>query len=210
MSENDPGTGATPTPVYVPDAGATPTPGSTGGVTPPEPSPGADVTLSPAPAPGEGDRRDADPAADSDADAQRDAALSAADLKTALTASRQAERKAARELKRYQDAERAREDANKTELQRAIERAETAEAQASKLEREKQAANVAAEFGLEPGWVEELFKDPDTRSMREHARRLQERLRGRSPGMDGGVRSLGVPTTPNVFEDQIRSAGRRP
>lgn len=208
MSESNPAAGVTPTPVYIPDTGAMPSREVTGGETPPEPSPGAGATPSPAPASGEGDRRDADPGADRDAEAQRDAALSADDLKNALSASRQAERKAARELKRYQDAERLREDANKTELERAVERANAAEARASALEREKHAATVASEFGIGP-WVEELLGDPDTRSMREHARRIQERLRGQSPGMDGGVRSLGVPSASPTFEDQIRGAVRR-
>lgn len=207
MSDQSPGAGAMPTPVYVPDTGAMPSREQTGGATPPEPSPGAGVTPSPAPASDDRDRRDADPAAERD-EGTRDATLSPDDLKAALTASRQAERKAARELKRLQDAEKARTDAEKSDIERATERADAAEARASALERQIAAQQVATEFGIGQ-WVDELQGDKDVRTMREHARRIQERLRGQSPGMDGGVRSLGVPDQASAFEDQIRAAGRR-
>jgi DNA-binding transcriptional MerR regulator len=207
MSDQSPAAGAMPTPVYVPDTGATPSPGQTGGATPPEPSLGAGATPSPAPASDDRDRRDADSDAERD-ESGRDAELSPDDLRQALSASRQEARRTARELKRLQDAERKRLDAEKSELERTVERAEAAEARASALERQIAAQQVATEFGIGQ-WVDELQSDKDVRAMREHARRIQERLRGQSPGMDGGVRSLGVPDQSNAFEDQIRAAGRR-
>ena len=205
------GAGATPSPDSTTGTGATPIQSSEGVVlvAPSTPSRAGETPTETTP-PADSGRRDADAEAERE-EARRDASASPDDLRRALDASRKAERQAARELKRLQDAEKAREDANKTELQRATERADAAEAKASALERQIAAQAIAAEFGV-PQWADELRGDADTRSMRAHAQRIRERL-GLSgtpgPGMDGGVRSLGAPPQPQSMDDLIRGGVRR-
>lgn len=154
-----------------------------------------------------GDSRDtADANADRDAEA-RDNALSADDLRRQLRAARRAERDAERELERYRNAEKARADAEKSELQRATERAEAAEARVAALERQNLAQQIAAEAGI-PEWADKLDGN-DARTMKADAIRIRERLNPGSPGMEGGVRSLGVQPQAGRMDDLIRGAGRR-
>jgi hypothetical protein len=208
------GAGVTPSPTTPePGTGATPIPTQQGTVIVPATPPDAGATPSPASPPSDGDRRDADSGAQTDADSQRDASLSADDLRKVLDASRQEARRAQRELKRYQDAEKAREDANKTELQRMTERAESAERRVAEMERSELAKDIAREAGIPTLW--HRLTGTDARSLRADALRIREELQSigalpETPGMDGGVRSLGVPPQPGRFEDMIRGrAGQR-
>lgn len=160
-------------------------------------------------APASNDRQPADDGAEDREPEPVDDRLTAEQLREQLLAARRAEKRAERELGRYRKADQARTDAEKSDLERAVERAEAAEARAKALERANQAREVAAEFGIGQ-WVDELTNDDDARTMRAHAQRIQARLNPGSPGMDGGVRSLGVATQPGRFEDLIRGrAGQR-
>lgn len=146
--------------------------------------------------------------ADRDTDDREEAVTSVDDLQSRLRASRRSEKALNRELERFRQAEKAREDATKSEVQRAVERAEAAEAKAASLERANSAREVAAEFGIAQ-WVDELVNDPDVRTMRAHATKIRERLNpGASVGMEGGVRGLGAVPQPSSMDDLIRG-GRR-
>jgi len=178
-----------------------------GGVTPPAPPAGTGVTPSPpAPEPDPA-RREAGGDQGDDDQAQRDAALDREELTKALNRERRTRREADRELKRLRDAEAARTDAEKTELQRATERAEAAEARLASMERAALAQQVAREEGI-PDWADELRGD-DARALRTHAQRIRERLGRVAPGMDGGARGLGVPPAPQSMDDLIRAGARR-
>lgn len=149
--------------------------------------------------------------ADDDAN-DRDAAevdnLPADQLREQMLAARRAEKRAERELDRYRKAEKARQDSEKSDLERATERAEAAEAKARTLERTIAAREIANEYGITE-WLDELTGDADVRTMRAHAQRIRDRLNPGAPGMDGGVRSLGV-TQPARMDELIRrGAGQR-
>lgn len=172
---------------------------SPGGVTPPEP-PGTGVTPTPTPTPPPPDPPGDPGDGGTDDDVSRDAGVD--DLRKALNSERRTRRDLARELKGLQDAEKARADATKTDIERATDRAEAAERRVSELERTTEAAKIAAEFQI-PQWADELAADLDTRAMRAHAQKIRERLGGGS-GMDGGVRGLGVPPAATSMDDMIR------
>lgn len=149
-------------------------------------------------------------AADRDTDDREEAVTSVDDLQSRLRASRRAEKALNRELERFRQAEKAREDANKTELQRATERAEAAESKVAALERTNLAQQIAAEVGI-PDWADKLDGD-DARSMRADAQRIRDRLPNSgsvSPGMEGGVRGLGALPQPSSMDDLIRGGTRR-
>ena len=192
-----------------PEGGATSFRGSDGtAVVVPSTSPGAGERQSrsdTAPAPG-GSRDTDDADAERDAEA-RDNALSVDELKRQLRAARRGARDADRELKTLRDREQARADAEKTELERATERAEAAEARVAALERQNLAQQIAAEAGI-PEWADKLDGN-DARAMKADAMRIRERLNPGSPGMEGGVRSFGVPPQAGRMDDLIRGAGRR-
>jgi len=175
---------------------------SQGGVTPPTAPEGTGATPTPPQTPPPEPPRDA-PADGNDDDAQRDAGASVDDLRKALNSERRSRRDSERELKALRDAAKAREDAEKTDLQRATERAEAAEARANVLERQAEAVKIAAEFQVSD-WSDELAGDPDTRTMRAHAQRIRDRLGRGSSGMDGGVRGSGVPPVAQSMDDMIR------
>lgn len=184
--------------------GVTPTPDS-GGVTPPNPPTDASVTPSQSPSntPDSG-TRDAD--ADGNLDASRDAALDRAELQKALKAERQRARETERQLKALQDAEKQRSDAEKSELERATERADAAERRVAEMERESLARQVANESGIPSLW--HRLSGTDTRTLRADATRLREEL-GLTPGaLEGGVRSDGVPAQPDSMDDLIRGFNR--
>ena len=153
--------------------------------------------------------RTAADAAERETEDREEAVTSVDDLQARLRASRRAEKAQARELERYRNAEKAREDANKTELQRATERAEAAESRVAALERTNLAQQIAAEVGI-PDWADKLDGD-DARSMRADAQRIRDRLHpgGVSPGMEGGVRGLGALPQPSSMDDLIRGGNRR-
>ena len=176
---------------------------SPGGVMPPAPPEGAGVTPTPPTTPPPDPARDAGAGGNDGDDAARDAGASVDDLRKALNAERRSRRELDREVKALRDAEQAREDAGKSDLQKALDRATAAEARASALERQADAVKIAAEFSV-PEWAEELGGDPDTRTMRAHAQRIRERLGRGSTGMDGGVRSTGVPPAAQSMDDMIR------
>jgi hypothetical protein len=174
-----------------------------GGVTPPTTPEGTGVTPTPPPTPPPEPTRDAGTDGTTDDDARRDAGASVDDLRKALNAERRSRRELDREIRALREADKAREDASKTDLERAVERANAAEARASALERQAEATKIAAEFQVSE-WAEELAGDPDARAMRAHAQRIRDRLGLRSGGMDGGVRSTGVPPAPQSMDDMIR------
>jgi acetylornithine deacetylase/succinyl-diaminopimelate desuccinylase-like protein len=93
-------------------------------------------------------------------------------------------------------------------MQRVTEERDALLARVSEMERAKQAVDVATEFGVHE-WADELAKDEDTRAMRAHAQRIRDRLGRTSPGMDGGVRGMGVPPSPQGMDDMIRAGVRR-
>jgi hypothetical protein len=202
------GTGATPSPdAGSTDTGATPIPSSMGTVVIPSPSQ-ASATPTETPPTDAGGTRDADSDTGHDDDSRRDASLSPEDAKKALDASRRAERQARKELKRYQDEEQARNDANKTELERASERAAKAETRVAEMEREALARQVANESGIPTLW--HRLTGTDVRTLRADAQRMREEMGMQSPtGMDGGVRSLGNPPQPSSMDDLIRQGARR-
>lgn len=175
-----------------------------GGAMPPAP-PAAGGAMPPGQPPPSEPAREA-PAAEEPAEDPREAGLGEEGQRL-LREARKAARDSERELKRLRDAETARTDAEKTELQRATERAEAAEAKAAGMERERQAQSIAIEEGI-PEWWEEL-RGEDTRTLRAHAQRLRERLGRSSPGMDGGARGLGVPASAQSMDDLIRGGARR-
>lgn len=176
-----------------PPEGATPSePQAPAGVTPTEPTP--DVSNG---------QRDATHETEADTDDGRDAQQPPAEVLKALRAERRRARELEKELNTHRAADKAREDAGKTELQRVSEERDVAVARANSLERAKQATDVAAEFGV-PDWADELAQDEDTRTMRTHAQRIRDRLGRTSPGMDGGVRGVGVPPAAQSMDDMIR------
>jgi hypothetical protein len=157
------------------------------------------------------DRQPADDGADDPEPV--DDRLTVEQLREQVLAARRAEKRAERELGRFRKADQARADAEKSELERASERAETAERRLAEMERAELAKDIAREAGIPALW--QRLSGVDSRSLRADALRLREELTAlgtlpQTPGMDGGVRSLGNPPAPSRFEDMIRgSAGRR-
>src|SRR5262245_63328482 len=166
-----------------------------GGAMPPEPPPAADAG------------REAPPPAESEEE-RREAQLSSEEVLRALRSERRNQRETEKQLRQLQEAERQRQDAGKSELQRVTEERDELAQRVSVLERTKQASEVAVEFGV-PEWAEELAQDEDTRTMRAHAQRIRDRLGRTSPGMDGGVRGMGIPPAPQSMDDMIRAGVRR-
>lgn len=185
------------------DAGATPAPSNEGGATPPA-TPGAGSATLPAHPPTEPEREA--PSTDENED-PREAGLGE-EGRRLLREARKAAKDAERELKSLREEKKTREDAEKTELERATEERDTLRSERDALLRAKQATEVAIEFGV-PEWADELATNEDTRTMRAHAQRIRDRLGRTSPGMDGGVRGLGLPPSPQSMDDMIRQGARR-
>jgi flagellar biosynthesis GTPase FlhF len=204
------GTGATPSPTTNEgESGATPIATSMGTVVIPSATPQTSETPTEATDTSSDRTRDAETDTHREEEVGRDANASPDDLRKALNASRKAERQAAKELKRLQEAEQARIDANKSELERATERAQRAEARIAEIEHESLAKQVANESGLPAGSWHRL-SGSDLRALRADAARMREELGLTQPvGMDGGVRSLGAPPQPVGMDDLIRGSVRR-
>jgi hypothetical protein len=83
--------------------------------------------------------------------------------------------KAAKRLAQLEDAEQKRADAEKTELQKATERADAAERKAAESERKAIRQKVAAEIGL-PAILAERLQGDDEDAMRADAAKLLEAL----------------------------------
>lgn len=187
------------------EASVTPT-HSTGGVTPPETPDRASVTPTGQPSPPDSGTRDADATGNTDRDADT-GALDRAELAKALQAERRRSREIERELKRLSDAEKTRTDAEKTELERVAERAETAERRVAEMEREALSRQVAGEAGIPQLW--HRLRGEDVRALRADAQRMREELGLASGALEGGVRSDGVPAAAQSMDDLIRGVGSR-
>jgi hypothetical protein len=187
------------------DAGATPSQGQEG-VTPSESPQGTGATPNPATAPANGDGRDAQSEGD-DREARRDAeTLPGEDIKAALKAERERARTLERELKRVQAREKERADAEKNDLERATERAETAEARIATMEREMLARQVANEAGIPSLW--HRLVGSDVRTLRADAMKAREEMGLTEGALDGGVRGQGASPTQSM-DDLIRGGVRR-
>jgi hypothetical protein len=186
--------------------GATPGAMQQGGATPPEP--GASGAMPPAQLPTEREPEREAPPRESEPEDEREAQLGE-EGRRLLRDERRARKDAEKRLKTLEDADKARRDAAKTDLERVTEERDALKAERDALLRKGQATEVAAEFGIAE-WADELAGDEDTRTMRDHARKIRERLgRSAGPGMDGGVRGLGLPPQPQSMDDLIRQGVRR-
>lgn len=186
-------------------ATATQTPG---GATPPAtPNEGA-ATATHSPAPTDRGSRDGDSTGALESEGRRDADLTGPELAKALKEERKRNRDLAAEVRRLADAEQARTDAEKTELERATERATKAEAQVASMQREMLARQVANETGIPQLW--HRLTGDDVRSLRADAGRLREEMGLTSGALEGGARGEGMPEAQSM-DDLIRGfgAGRR-
>lgn len=169
------------------------------------------------PSDGSEPRSDTATAPDSGADDRESEAvddrLTAEQTREQLLASRRNEKRLQRELDRFQKAEKARADAEKTELERVTERAETAERELATMRRNELAKDAAREAGIPNLW--HRLSGNDVRSLKADALRVREELQALGliqtpPGMEGGVRSLGAPPQPARMDELIRGrAGQR-
>jgi hypothetical protein len=180
-----------------------------GGATPPAKPSEETATGTRSPAPADRERRDADTEGSLDAEERRDAELSGTSLEKALKEERRRARSLEAELRQIREAEQARADAEKTDLQRATERAESAERRVASMEREMLARQVANEAGIPTLW--HRLSGDDTRALRADAQRLREEMGLTTGALEGGVRSDGVPAQPQSMDELIRGfgAGRR-
>lgn len=187
------------------------------GATPPEPNPGvipgqppdpAGVTPpgSPAPTPhtGTGDP----PGGGTDGGTAGDPHVPDAGLRTALDSERQRGKELEKELKAIRAQEKARADAEKSELEKLSERAESAESRVRIMERESLARQIANEHGIPQLW--HRLSGDDARALRADAGRLRTELGLGEGALDGGVRSTGAPSsaTPSMDELIRQGAGR--
>ena len=135
-------------------------------------------------------------------------------LRRALESERESRRRAEREAKTLRDEIAKRDDAGKSDVERLTgiaarekERADAAEARVAKFERDTLAREIATEAGV-PEWWDTLTGD-DARSLRASANKVRERLGAGRGSLDGGVRGLGGPPTPESMDDLIRAGARR-
>jgi len=159
-------------------------------------------------------------------DAQRDAASTSSDdardrrddgaseLRRALEREREQRKSFEKEAKRLADEIATRDDAGKseterarTQLERERERANTAEARIAVMEREALAREVATEAGI-PTWWDRLRGD-NARELRADAARVREQLGVGRGALDGGVRGVGGTPEPQSFDDLIRAGAKR-
>lgn len=186
------------------------------GATPPEPTPGvipgsppdpAGVTppgTAPTPNAGTGDP----PGNGNDDGTGSESHVPDAGLRNALESERQRGKELEKELKQLRASEKARADAEKSELEKLQERADSAEARVRVMERESLARQIANEHGIPQLW--HRLSGDDARALRADAGRLRTELGLGEGALDGGVRSTGAPSsaTPSM-DDLIRQGAGR-
>jgi len=179
---------------------------TTAGGTPASPTPTEGATPESTAQPAPSDARSDDSGGTDTEEQRRDAQLPP-EYRKALQSEREARRAAERELKQRNDADRARADAEKTEVQRQTERAQAAEQKIATLEREALARQVASEAGIADWW--DRLQGDDVRGLRADATRIREMLGQGKGALDGGMRGTrALPRDPSM-DDLIRSrAGR--